>query len=149
MRSPLRLPMRAAALGVPPRTPAARRPSAGLVRRLVLVPLLGLAVLTGVAACGSSGAATPAPTGVKEITVTIAARKVTPPPGRVDVTKGQTVRITVTSDVADFAHVHGYDKGTDLKPGTPATIEFVADQSGLFEAETHEQELQLFQLLVR
>ncbi|RCG32053.1 hypothetical protein DQ384_05850 [Sphaerisporangium album] len=148
MRSPLGRSARPAfALSFP--ALLAHRPFIGLLRRLVLVPLLGLAVVTGATACGSSGADAPAPTGVKEITVTIAARKVTPPPVRVDVAKGQKVRITVTSDVADFAHVHGYDKGAELKPGTPATIEFVADQSGLFEAETHDQELQLFQLLVR
>ncbi|MEU6432533.1 hypothetical protein ABZ860_42065 [Microbispora sp. NPDC046973] len=86
---------------------------------------------------------------VKEITVTVAGRKVTPPPGRIEVTKGQTVRITVTSDAADEAHLHGYDKEADLKPGTPASIEFVADETGLFEMETHESGLQLFQLVVR
>ncbi|XVQ89299.1 hypothetical protein ACQP2K_18335 [Microbispora siamensis] len=86
---------------------------------------------------------------VKEITVTIAGRKVTPPPGRIEVTKGQTVRITVTSDAADEAHLHGYDKEADLKPGTPASIEFVADETGLFEMETHGSGLQLFQLVVR
>ncbi|GAA3422708.1 hypothetical protein [Streptosporangium vulgare] len=64
-------------------------------------------------------------------------------------TKGQTVRITMTGDAADEAHVHGYDKAADLKPGTPATIEFVADQDGLFEVETHHSKLQLFQLVVR
>ncbi|KAB8173037.1 hypothetical protein [Microbispora catharanthi] len=86
---------------------------------------------------------------VKEITVTVAGRKVTPPPGRIEVTKGQTVRITVTSDAADEAHLHGYDKEASLKPGTPASIEFVADETGLFEMETHESGLQLFQLVVR
>ncbi|WP_143737561.1 hypothetical protein [Microbispora sp. GKU 823] len=86
---------------------------------------------------------------MKEITVTVAGRKVTPPPGRIEVTKGQTVRITVTSDVADEAHLHGYDKEASLQPGTPASIEFVADETGLFEMETHESGLQLFQLVVR
>lgn len=86
---------------------------------------------------------------VKEITVTVTGRKVTPPPGRIEVSKGQTVRITVTSDAADEAHLHGYDKEASLKPGTPASIEFVADETGLFEMETHESGLQLFQLVVR
>ncbi|WP_432930660.1 hypothetical protein ACQPZZ_09020 [Microbispora sp. CA-135349] len=100
-------------------------------------------------AAGESAAAAPADPAVKEITVTIAGRKVTPPPGRIEVTKGQTVRITVTSDTADEAHLHGYDKAASLQPGTPASIEFVADETGLFEMETHESGLQLFQLLVR
>ncbi|GAA4190730.1 hypothetical protein [Microbispora amethystogenes] len=91
----------------------------------------------------------PADADVKEIDVTIKGRKVTPPPGRIEVDKGQRVRITVTGDAADEAHLHGYDKEAELKPGTPATIEFTADETGLFEMETHESGLQLFQLVVR
>ncbi|WP_344933870.1 hypothetical protein [Sphaerisporangium flaviroseum] len=110
--------------------------------------LLGAAMLC-LTACGGTAAGAPAPTAVKEITVTVTGRTVTPPPARIDVAKGQMVRITVTGDVADQAHVHGYDKAADLRPGVPGTIGFVADQSGLFEVETHEQGLQLFQLVVR
>ncbi|GGK74578.1 hypothetical protein Sme01_34120 [Sphaerisporangium melleum] len=121
---------------------------ASRIRLLATGALLG-ATLLGASACGGADAGASAPATVKEIAVTIKGRAVTPPPGRVEVAKGQKVKITVTSDVADEAHVHGYDKGADLQPGTPATIEFVADQTGLFEAETHEQELQLFQLVVR
>ncbi|MEU4405745.1 hypothetical protein AB0F88_14565 [Streptosporangium sp. NPDC023963] len=125
--------------------PLARR------RPLLAALMLGVTMLTALltaTACGSPSAAPGAST-VKEIAVTIAGRQVTPPPGRIDVAKGQTVRITVTGDAADEAHVHGYDKAADLKPGTPATIEFVADQDGLFEVETHHSKLQLFQLVVR
>ncbi|GAA4580093.1 hypothetical protein GCM10023194_07450 [Planotetraspora phitsanulokensis] len=127
-------------------------PAPARLRSLLSGLVLGAALLGGVSACSGSSADTApasATVGVKEINVTIAAKSVTPPPGRIDVTKGQTVRITVTSDVADEAHVHGYDKGASLQPGTPATIEFVADQDGLFEVETHESGLQLFQLAVR
>ncbi|MGJ6966306.1 hypothetical protein ACSDR0_30790 [Streptosporangium sp. G11] len=122
-------------------SPLARR------RPLLAALMLGVTLLMAVA-CGSPTAAPGAST-VKEITVTIAGRQVTPPPGRIDVAKGQTVRITVTGDAVDEAHVHGYDKAADLKPGVPATIEFVADQDGLFEVETHESKLQLCQLVVR
>ncbi|WP_182909331.1 hypothetical protein [Microbispora sp. H13382] len=101
------------------------------------------------AAAASTDSADSADSAVKEITVAVAGRKVTPPPGRIEVTKGQTVRITITSDAADEAHLHGYDKEASLKPGTPASIEFVADETGLFEMETHESGLQLFQLVVR
>lgn len=85
----------------------------------------------------------------KEITVTIAKRRVAPPTGRVTVSKGQLVRITVTSDVSDELHVHGYDLGARLPAGTPGSVEFRADKTGLFEVETHETELVLFQLVVR
>ncbi|MEU8273573.1 hypothetical protein ACFYOK_00335 [Microbispora bryophytorum] len=143
------------------------------LRPLLAALPLGVALLMTTSACGESNAATPAQSAapastesaaaastesaaaapadsaVKEITVTIAGHKVTPPPGRIEVTQGQTVRITVTSDAADEAHLHGYDKEAELAPDTPATIEFVADQTGLFEMETHGSGLQLFQLVVR
>ncbi|PWR11904.1 hypothetical protein DKT68_04550 [Micromonospora acroterricola] len=85
----------------------------------------------------------------RQITVTIAKRRVDPPTGRVTVGKGQLVRITVTSDVPDELHVHGYDLGARLPAGTPASVEFRAEKTGLFEVETHESELVLFQLVVR
>jgi hypothetical protein len=85
----------------------------------------------------------------KEIVVTVAKKKVTPPTGRVEVRRGATVRITVTSDVADDLHVHGYDLRKPLPAGQPASIEFRADRTGLFEVETHDTHLVLFQLVVR
>jgi FtsP/CotA-like multicopper oxidase with cupredoxin domain len=85
---------------------------------------------------------------VKDINVTVVNRQVTPPPARIAVAKGQTVRITVRTDVTDVVHVHGYDKSAALMPDKPATIEFVADQDGVFQVETHGTKLQLFQLAV-
>ncbi|MGC4857194.1 hypothetical protein ACLQ24_28460 [Micromonospora sp. DT4] len=109
---------------------------------------------TTAAASATTGSPTPAatpstPAVDREITVTVAKRRVTPPTGRVTVTKGQLVRITVTSDVADELHVHGYDLGARLPAGMPGAVEFRADKTGLFEVETHETELVLFQLVVR
>ncbi|MEU5903448.1 hypothetical protein ABZ780_03615 [Micromonospora sp. NPDC047467] len=89
------------------------------------------------------------PTVDREITVTIAKRRVNPPTGRVTVGKGELVRITVTSDTADELHVHGYDLGARLPAGVPGSVQFRADKTGLFEVETHETELVLFQLVVR
>ncbi|MET7876320.1 hypothetical protein [Micromonospora profundi] len=85
----------------------------------------------------------------REITVTIAKRRVDPPTGRVTVGKGESVRITVTSDVDDELHVHGYDLGARLPAGVAGSVEFRADKTGLFEVETHDSELVLFQLVVR
>ncbi|MGC5307888.1 hypothetical protein [Micromonospora zamorensis] len=95
----------------------------------------------------SAAASTPAVD--REITVTIAKRRVDPPTGRITVGKGERVRITVTSDVSDELHVHGYDLGARLPAGTAGLVEFRADKTGLFEVETHETELVLFQLVVR
>jgi hypothetical protein len=70
-------------------------------------------------------------------------------PKRVEASQGDTVRVVVRSDVPDTIHLHGYGAEAPTKPGTPATLTFTADRSGLFEVETHETGLLLFQLVVR
>ena len=104
-------------------------------------------LLSGAMACGNDPSATPG--GVREVTVSIVDGSVSPAPTRIEVARGQTVRVTVTSDVPDMVHVHGYDRSVTLQPGTAGTVEFVADLDGLYDVETHEQDLQLFQLVVR
>jgi hypothetical protein len=95
-------------------------------------------------------ATTPAATSdLVTVEVTVVAGRVDPPPARVEVPQGGTIRITVTSDEPDVLHVHGYDAELELTPGQPGTIDLVTSQTGLFEVETHEQGLQLFQLVVR
>ncbi|GIH22168.1 hypothetical protein Aph01nite_04780 [Acrocarpospora phusangensis] len=106
-------------------------------------------VVLAVTGCSASGDPATFSGPAKEITVTIAGGSVNPPPGRVEVAKGQQVKIVVTSDVPDELHVHGYDMSAGLQPNTPATVEFVADRDGLFEVETHDSEMQLFQLQVQ
>lgn len=69
-------------------------------------------------------------------------------PARVPVARGQRVRITVTSDVEEEVHVHGYDLRADVAPGEPAVIEFVADASGVFEVELERSHVLLFRLEV-
>lgn len=105
--------------------------------------LVGLLALTGCSSSGSAEAGT-----VKEISISVVGGKVTPPPDRVAVAIGQTVRLTVRSDVADELHVHGLDKTAALAPDKPVTLEFVPDQAGVFEVETHATKLQLCQLAV-
>ncbi|MGV9302792.1 hypothetical protein ACWENQ_04555 [Nonomuraea sp. NPDC004354] len=119
-----------------------------------------LVVLALVAGCGSLpethhrpgtghevATAAPAP-GDPRAEITIAGGKVTPPSGWLEVRRGQTVTLTVTSDVADELHVHGFDIGKELQPGKPAVVSFTADMTGVFEVETHESKLVLIQLAV-
>lgn len=119
-----------------------------------------LLLLLAVAACAplsrthhrpgtSHAVATTAPSTQPTAVITITAGRVDPPSGWMDVARGQQVTITVTSDVADELHVHGYDLERELKPGEPATITFTADITGVFEVETHRSELVLTQVAVR
>ena len=99
----------------------------------------------------SAGATSPSQTAFAgtEIVVAVTNGKVSPPTHRVKVTKGTQVRLKVTSDKADELHVHGYDLEKELPAGEQVTLDFTADQTGLFEIETHESGLQLVQLEVR
>jgi len=85
------------------------------------------------------------------IEVSVADGRVSPSPDRrVEVPRGQLVRIVVSSDVADQIHVHGYDLEAAVDAGGAATLEFEADQPGAFEVELHDQDPGLlFTLLVR
>jgi len=100
------------------------------------------------ASATSSGPATETEQ-VVEVSVAVTDGKVEPKPRRVEVAKDSQVRLIVTSDVDDAVHVHGYEAEAELEAGRPTTVEFVADQSGIFEVETHESELELLQLEVR
>lgn len=81
--------------------------------------------------------------------MTIADGDITPPPDRIEVDKGAIARIVVTSDAPDEIHVHGYELEATVGPSETATIDFVADQTGLFEVEAHELDKVLFQLQVQ
>ncbi|GAA2620042.1 hypothetical protein GCM10010399_58960 [Dactylosporangium fulvum] len=129
-------------------TTAPRRTRDDLYRIVAVVVLIAAGVVAALMFRGGDGTDAAAPT-VREISVSIANRKVSPPVGRVEVGRGSTIRLTITSDVPDELHVHGYDRRATLKPGEPATLEFRADTTGLFEIETHSDHLLLVQLLVR
>jgi FtsP/CotA-like multicopper oxidase with cupredoxin domain len=58
----------------------------------------------------------------------------------IEVAKGDTVRIVVSSDVEDEIHLHGYDIEREAAPGKPARFKFKADVEGAFELESHAAE---------
>lgn len=91
---------------------------------------------------GSSAAA------VTEVRVSVVKGRVATASRTVKVRRGATVRITVTSDVADEFHLHGYDRELELAPGRPGTLRLVASVPGVFEAELHHSGARLFELQV-
>jgi hypothetical protein len=58
-------------------------------------------------------------------------------PKDIKVTKGDHVRIVVSSDAQDDIHLHGYDIEKPVEPGQPAQFNFIADIEGIFEIESH------------
>lgn len=83
------------------------------------------------------------------ISITIERGEVVDHPGRVVVTAGDQVELHVSADVTDEVHVHGYDVAGDVAPGKPATVTFVADIPGVFEAELEENHQRILELQVR
>lgn len=54
---------------------------------------------------------------------------------RIEVARGEVVMFTVTSDVAEHVHIHGYDLFADVAAGETASVMFTADVPGVFEVE--------------
>lgn len=82
------------------------------------------------------------------VAITVAGGEVTGDTDRVGVPQGTTVRLTVTSDVADEIHVHGFDLTQALSPGQASQLEFVTDRPGIFEVELHDSRLVLTRLQI-
>jgi plastocyanin len=94
-------------------------------------------------------AAVTPPAAAHEIEVAITDGSVDTAEDSVEVAVGETVRLTVTSDVDDEVHVHGVEQTAELSAGSPTTLEFSPTEPGVYEVETHESGLLLFQLIVR
>jgi hypothetical protein len=133
-----------------------------VARRLACcVATVGLLVVTGCAGQSShadpgtsSGAASRSPGAgasarATDIVVALKDGKVSPKAHRVKVALGSSVRILVSSDVDDEVHVHGYEIEREVAAGQSVTVDFTADQSGVFEVESHETGLLLLQLQVQ
>jgi heme/copper-type cytochrome/quinol oxidase subunit 2 len=67
----------------------------------------------------------------------------------ISVSKGDEVRFTVDSDVADEIHVHGYDFMKDVKAGGKVTFKFKAKIDGVFEIELENRGVQIAELEVQ
>ncbi len=86
-------------------------------------------------------------------TVTIKATysdgRVSTPRERFEIELGQSVAVSVTSDVEEEVHIHGYDVSLPLSAGSPAEVTFIADIPGVFEVELEDSGTFLFEVLVR
>ena len=66
----------------------------------------------------------------------------------ITVTKGDRVRFTVQSDVADEIHVHGYDFMKDVEAGGTVSFSFPAKIDCEFEIELEDRGEQIAKLVV-
>lgn len=105
--------------------------------------------LFGLAGCSVSASDDPSDPEHHTIDITIEDGKVVDDPGRVTVSVGDHVELHVSADVSDEVHVHGYDVLRAVEPGEPATVSFVADVPGQFEAKLEEHHQTILELQVR
>lgn len=98
----------------------------------------------------SPGAAAkpPAASTVRTISLKVRAGKVSGDTGRITVPVGTPIVLSVSSDVADEIHVHGYDRKANVPAGATAAVVFTANNPGVFEVELENSKLQLMQLQV-
>ena len=97
---------------------------------------------------GASGKAPAASTTVRTINVKVRGGKATGDTGRIAVATGTPIVLSVSSDVADEIHVHGYDRKANIPAGATASVAFAANTPGVFEVELENSKLQLLQLQV-
>jgi cytoskeletal protein RodZ len=99
----------------------------------------------------SSSASASSDAAAVTLNITIKDHQVSPNGEKIDVTKGQTVKMVVTSDADDEIHAHTGGDGYELevKAGVPATGTFVAADTGSFEVESHHLEKIIAILVVR
>ena len=105
------------------------------------------------AAPSTSAPATSPTTDADAVTldISIADGQVSPNGSKVNVTRGQTVVLRVTSDTDDEIHAHTGNDGYELAvtAGKPATGRFLASEAGRFEVESHHLEKIIAILVVR
>ncbi|HEY5846156.1 MAG TPA: hypothetical protein VIT42_05130 [Microlunatus sp.] len=82
------------------------------------------------------------------INVEVRDGRVSPNAENVKVATDASVRVTLTSDVAESIHIHGYDKSAEANKGKPGSVTFTADVQGVFEIETHETAKLVAKLIV-
>jgi len=114
--------------------------------------VVALSALAMVAGCAERKAGTPDAAGSaapQRIELRYSGGAVQGGVSRVSVDLGRNVSLVVTSDVADEVHLHGYDRKVEVPAGGTASLDFVADRSGVFEAELELKRVQLVQLEVR
>jgi heme/copper-type cytochrome/quinol oxidase subunit 2 len=85
---------------------------------------------------------------VRTINVKVHGGKVSGDSGRITVPLGTPIVLSVTSDVADEIHVHGYDRKAKVPAGATGSVAFTAKTPGVFEVELENSKLQLLQLQV-
>ncbi len=129
--------------------------------RVAILVAAGAVAVGVLAGCGSEAGPAPGPAGaaagsapapaaptVRTINIKVSGGKASGDVGRVAVPLGTPIVLSVSSDVADEIHVHGYDRKARIPAGTTGSVAFTANTAGVFEVEMEDAKLELLQLQV-
>jgi FtsP/CotA-like multicopper oxidase with cupredoxin domain len=103
---------------------------------------------TPAASAPAPASSTPAPAQAPEQQVRVVGAKPSGGVQTIKVNKGDTVRFSVTSDVADEIHVHGYDLKRDVPKDGTVHFRFKATIDGIFVVELESRAQQIAKLVV-
>src|ERR671931_1871293 len=119
-------------------------------RAIALAVLVAALVVAFVLAKGSGGGNSNTSTTASGAPVVIHVVNGKPQGGiqKITVNKGQPVRFTVDSDVADEIHVHGYNFHKDVKKNGSVSFDFSATIDGIFVIELESRSEQIASLQV-
>jgi len=79
----------------------------------------------------------------------VTGKQVTPAPSLVNITVGESLTITVTTDRDNTLHAHGFDLEEDIKAGQELEITVKGNKAGVYDIELHDPELRVLQVAVR
>lgn len=97
---------------------------------------------------GASGKSS-ASAAVRTLQITVTGTDIRPPPGRVDLPVGSTLRLEIAVDHADVLHVHGFEIERAIRAGTPVSVSLTGREPGVYAVELHDPELLLTRLVVQ
>ena len=132
----------------------------------VRAAIIGCATVALMAGCGSSSGTSPTaaePVPSTDSTASVSAQPdtlqmvlsidggtVEPTNQRLDAFVGQTISMSITSDVADELHVHSVPEHTfEIEPGKDQLFTFTVDVPGQVDVELHHSDRTVATLVVR
>jgi hypothetical protein len=117
-------------------------------QRIALLVAAAVVVIVGFVLASPGGTSKKTPT-VRNLTVTVAGGKAVGGITPLTANKGDTIRLTIRSNVADEIHIHGYDLHQTVTAGGSVTFQFKATIDGNFVIELESRSEQIAALTVK